>query len=190
MQTHHYYAFSGVTCFVIAVEVFECSRMAAHCDSCLALPPRFSCVWCPAVSTLTTALESAMGCSRAEHCQSIAPVTFCPHQLLKVSLLPSSLDAEFTPKKRFGHNCAWGRINTGIIVRCFVSYNILLQIVVFEPIPVNAELLTKQTIRIKIKVQWDLFISSNGLSQTNGQTHEGQSCSILFHVSTIEGTLT
>ncbi|KAL5962337.1 Plexin-A4 [Taenia solium] len=67
-----------------SLEVFECGRMAAHCDSCLALPPRFACVWCPAVSTPTTALESTMACSRVEQCSSIAPVTFCPHRLLKV----------------------------------------------------------------------------------------------------------
>ncbi|KAL5113085.1 Plexin-B1 [Taenia crassiceps] len=67
-----------------SLEVFECSRMAAHCDSCLALPPRFACVWCPAVSTPTVALESTVGCLRVERCPSIAPVTFCPHRLLKV----------------------------------------------------------------------------------------------------------
>ncbi|CDS40514.1 plexin a4 [Echinococcus multilocularis] len=68
-----------------SLEVFECSRMAAYCDSCLALPPRFACVWCSTVSTSTAALEGTMGCLHAERCPHLASVTFCPHlQLLKV----------------------------------------------------------------------------------------------------------
>ncbi|VDM33483.1 unnamed protein product [Hydatigera taeniaeformis] len=68
-----------------SLEVFECSRMAAHCDSCLALPQRFACVWCSNVSTPTTDLESTMGCSQAERCPPFAPVAFCPNpRLLKV----------------------------------------------------------------------------------------------------------
>ncbi|KAM7541407.1 hypothetical protein Aperf_G00000026232 [Anoplocephala perfoliata] len=61
------------------LEVYECSRMAAHCDSCLALPPRFSCAWCFADAS------KSMGCFKAEMCDSAGPAESCVYpQLLQV----------------------------------------------------------------------------------------------------------
>uniref|UniRef100_A0A183SDB6 Sema domain-containing protein n=1 Tax=Schistocephalus solidus TaxID=70667 RepID=A0A183SDB6_SCHSO len=49
--------------FFLAVEIFETSRMAQYCDSCLALPARFHAGWC-----LPTGLSSSGSCVTREKC--------------------------------------------------------------------------------------------------------------------------
>nr|CDS31189.1 plexin a4 [Hymenolepis microstoma] len=61
------------------LEVYNCSLMAVHCDSCLALPRRFSCAWCSIVA------GGSAGCFKIELCAEPGPLQSCPYpQLLQV----------------------------------------------------------------------------------------------------------
>ncbi|VDN99308.1 unnamed protein product [Rodentolepis nana] len=61
---------------LLSVEVYDCSLMAVHCDSCLALPRRFSCAWC------STVAGGSAGCFSIELCAKPGPLKSCPHPRL------------------------------------------------------------------------------------------------------------
>ncbi|KAM3183428.1 hypothetical protein ACTXT7_010387, partial [Hymenolepis weldensis] len=103
------------------VEVYNCSLMAVHCDSCLALPRRFSCAWC------STVVGGATGCFKTELCAQPGPWLSCPHpQLLQVIPENATLEGQTQLTLR-GVNL--GNNTTEMVISVFfLDYN-------FPPIP-------------------------------------------------------
>nr|VZI41359.1 unnamed protein product [Spirometra erinaceieuropaei] len=83
-----------------ALEIFETSRMAQHCDSCLALPARFNAGWC-----LPNRLSSAGSCVTQAKCmrhalpdtQWLQSPDTCPDpQIISVSPENATFDGRMT----------------------------------------------------------------------------------------------